>query len=408
MGVRWLRAPGGPETHKLAHELGFFTWYQNSIAGPDAHAYLAGTRVTWINEEKNRVNWLRSNLQRVKDQGDLVFEFSNEWNLHGGERKGLLAEKYVKDWLVPLKRLRDAEFSSIELAGGVVGNADDVYLEKVYKAGGWPLFDILDLHAAGSPRSADFDDGNTYWSYLAALRGIREILRKYGAKELWLSEFYSPVAPNSSCSNNERVAAQDLTLQIVLAIAADVRGFMYYCFDDFDRFGPNISSAETIGEPADRECYFGLIRRDWTPKATLWAYATAAWYLEGAKFLGDVAMPKPWLHGLLFEGRRGKVAVLWSRQEGYLLHEPAHPRHTHPEPWEPIWTDKVSVPLKSAGKTITVVDCVGRARTLQPDKDGMVTVELDGAPLYVLGVELAPSEGHFSRILRPRSSEDDQ
>ncbi|HQE83935.1 MAG TPA: hypothetical protein PLM14_13110 [Candidatus Hydrogenedentes bacterium] len=396
LGIRWLRASGD---HALAQRMGFFTWYQNSVAGPEAEAYKRG-EPSWINESANREDYLAGNLRFVLDHGDLVFEFTNEWNLWGGEGQGLLAEKYTRDWLVPIRRLRDEMAPHVKLAGCVLANGDLAFLDKVYEAGGWDQFELLSFHAAGEPRAPDFDDGITYWSYLATLRRIHEAMLKYGRKELWMTEFYAPCAPNSTVSNNERVAAENIPLMCAMAIAADVRGFMLYCLDDFD--GPEeIKTASQVGEPAERESYFGIVRRDWCPKAGLWAYQAAAWYLEGARFLGDVQLPEPWLHGLLFQSRQGRVALLWSRKDGYLSQRPPHPRATHRPPWEEFWTSRTPIELPASDSVVTVVDCVGHARYLTPGADGSVTIELTGAPIYVLGAAIEPCAGQFSEMFKP-------
>jgi len=399
IGVRWLRASGD---HALAQRKGFFTWYQNSVLGPPAEAYKRG-KPSWVNKSANRENFLAGNLQFVLDHKDLVFEFTNEWNLWGGEGKGLLAAKYAKDWLIPLKRLRDKMAPHVKLAGCVIANGDLVFLDKVYKAGGWDQFEILSFHAAGEPRTPDFDDGNTYWSYLATLRRIHESMRKYGRKELWMTEFYAPCAPNSTVSNNERVAAENIPLMCGLAVAADVRGFMLYCLDDYD--GPEeIKTSSQVGAPAERESYFGLVRRDWRPKAGLWAYQAAAYYLDGATFVGDIKLSEPWLHGLLFESRQGRVALLWSRKDGYLLQPPAHPRATHRPPWQGFWTSRIRIELAAAGSGVTIVDCVGHVRRVTPDSDGKVTIELTGAPIYLLGAAFRTHSGRFSDMFERRES----
>ncbi len=397
LGIRWLRMTGD---HALARQMGFFPWYHNGIGGDaKANEYFEG-KPTWIDDPKNRENWLKGNLERILQQGNEYFEFSNEWNLYKGENKGVLAEKYVKDWMTILKPLRDKIAPKVKLAGCSVANADMVFMDKVYRAGGWDTFEALAFHAAGNPRSPDFDDGVTYWSYLATLRNIRAALKKYGQKELWMTEMYTPCSPNTSCSNNERTTAEDTMLSIALAVAADVRGFMYYCFDDFMRFG-EIKTPDEIGEPMEREQYFGLVRFDWTPKVALWAYQTAAYYFDGVQFLGDVKLPDKNLYGLLFKGRNGKFAVLWSRKEGYLMHEGKLRSNTHRPAWQEHWSEQTPLDVETRPKGLTVVDCVGRKRTILPNPGGKATIMLTGAPVYVFGGDFTPVKGRFSKMLQP-------
>jgi len=311
-----------------------------------------------------------------------------------------LADKYVKDWMAILKPLRDKMAPKVKLTGCTVANADLVFLDKVYQAGGWDMFEALAFHAAGSPRAIDFDDGNTYWSYLATLRQIRAVMKKYGQKELWMTELYAPAGPNSSCSNNERTSAEDIMLSIALAVAADVRGIMHYCFDDYTMC-EEIKTARDIGEPFEREQYFGLVRFGWTPKAGLWAYQTAAYCFDGVKFLGDVELADKDLRGLLFEGRNGPFAVLWSRKEGYMLHEDPIRYNTHRPAWEDGWTIKTPLTIEPSSKELTVIDCVGRTRKIAPDAGGKTTIQLTGSPIYVFGGKFKPIKGRFASVLQP-------
>jgi hypothetical protein len=394
IGVRGLRMSNDSN---LAHQMGFYTWYQNNISGSAAYDYFAG-RPSWIDVSANRDQFSQGNLQHVINQGDSVFEFTNEWNLYGGAESGVLADRYARDWAIPLKAIRDQICPQVKLAGCVIANGDLTYLSRVYNAGGWNAFDILAFHAIGVPDSCDFDNGNTYWSYLATLRRVYTAMKQYGEKELWMTEFYAPTAPNNSMSNNERVSAEEITLQCALAVAADVRGFMLYCLDDFDD-SEEIKTASQVGEPMEREYYFGLVRRDWTPKAGLWAYQTAAYYFDGARFIGDISMPAPDLFGMVFEGRNGRFAVLWSRKEGYLGHSSYHPiQALHKQPWEEFWTLRTPFTF-AANSGVTVVNCVGQSRTITP-VNGNVTIELTGAPIYVVGGNFSTCAGKFSTLFQ--------
>jgi hypothetical protein len=395
IGVRWLRMA---EDHHLAQEMGFFTWYHNGIYDAEAQKYFAG-QPTWIDDPKNRENWLTGNLQKVLEQKNEYFEFSNEWNLHGGENNGVLAEKYAKDWLTILKPLRDKMAPNVKLTGLTVGNTDRVFIDKVAKAGGWDNFDVVAFHAACTPRSVDFDDGQTYWSYLGTLREMRAVLKQYGEKEVWLTEMYSPDAPNSSINPNERTSAENLLLSVALAFAADIRGFMYYCFDDYvpSWLSGEVKTSAQVGEPAEREQYFGMVRFDWTPKTQLWAYQNAAHVFDGATFRGDVKMPAKDVCGLLFDSPAGPFAVLWSRKEGFQLHEPPVNPNAHRPPWCDTWSVRSTLVVDAESSGVTVIDCIGRATSLQPDASGQCRIELTGAPIVVRGGKFAATKGRFSQ-----------
>jgi hypothetical protein len=390
IGTRWLLRC---ENRELAHRMGFFTLLHNQPYSV-LDKYFRG-QSTWANDSTKREAWLRGNLERAVQEKDSWFNFSNEWNLRDGEMKGVLAERYVNDWLRPLHQLRDRIAPQMKLTGCVVAGGDLVFLEKVYRAGGWELFDGLNFHASGVPKSPDYDDPNDYWTYLGTLRRIHEGIRKFGKKELWMTELYAPTAPNNSCSTNERQAAERIALMYGLAVAADVRCAMLWRLDDNER-RERIYTAGEVGEPSEREYYFGLIRRDYTPKAGLWAYQTASYMFDGARFLGDIDMPADDLHGMLFEGREGRFAMLWSRREGYVTSGYSNPRYTHRPPWEDAWTVRTPIPVKAAGREVMVIDAIGRQRTLIPGPQGNVNIELTGAPVYVLGGEYKPVKGRLA------------
>lgn len=401
MGVRWLRQTGD---WKLAKAKGFHLWYHNNVPDGEATAAYFQGKPSWLSNPASRAAFIDGNLRTALDQGAEVFEFTNEWNLKGGEQKAALAEKYAKDWLPLIKARRDAIAPSIKLGGAVVANADLPFLQKIHDLGAWGDFDLLVFHDSGVPRSPDTDE-DVYWSYLKTLSDIRKTLRLFGSKELWMTEFYSPTAPNTSVSNNERVSAQDLVLMVGLAVAADVRGMMYYCLDDFDR-QEQIATPADVGEPIYRENYFGLLRRDWTPKAGLWAYATCAWMFEGARFLGDARLPGK-TEGLVFEGKRGKFALIWDRSEGYLRQERSAPRNFHREPWEKFWTLETDLRLPVADRAagLTVIDAVGRSTTVKPASDGVATLKVSGAPVFVIGADLQVERGKYSKLFYPEKGD---
>jgi hypothetical protein len=393
IGVRYLRSHGNCSAE--ARQMGFTLWYANQPGGQDWNRYWKGER-TWMDDPKNRRAWLAGNLERTADLGAETFEFGNEWNLADGAENPTRAERYVKEWLGLLKEVRDADFPQIRLGGCVVANADLPYLKVVYDQGGWPLFDDLVFHMSGLPRAAD-NPGKEYWNVLRSLCDIRSALRQYGEKPLYLSEFYAPTAPNVLVSNNERGSAADLAIQIALAIAADVKGLMLYCLDDFDRVLP-IKTAAELGEPSFRENYFGLVRRDWVPKATLWTFATAAELLDGARFVGDVDLPgAKHSFGLLFETPRGPVAFLWSRIDGYPQHEGSRPHAAHRPPWRSsvIRTEPVVLP----GESVHVSDVFGRTHAVV-GKEGRIRLELSSEPVFVQGLDLEAVNGYFSKMLK--------
>ncbi len=395
IGVRWLRATGKPD---LARSMGFGLWYHNNLPYSQAVADYFQGKENWLSDPAKREAFIASNIKTALANQAVTLEFTNEWNLDRGDNKAYRAEKYAKDWLPLLKKVRDEMAPNLRLAGGVVANADLPFLKKMHDCGAWDDFDVLAFHSSGVPKSSDLD--GMYWSYLETLKNIRMAIRQFGVKELWMTEFYAPAAPNYMTSYTERSAAENLTLMCALAIAADVRCMMYYCFDDFDR-QPEIARQGALPEPVLRENYFGLVRRDWTPKASLWAYENCAWIFDGAAYVGDVKLPVPALNGLLFKGKSGPFALLWSRQEGYANDLPFAPRGHHREPWVNQWSQSTPLMLKAGGGDVYAVDCLGRRRNLAPDQNGMVRIDLTGEPIFVFGVQLESVRGRFTTMFYP-------
>ncbi|MBQ9776044.1 MAG: hypothetical protein IJW17_08420 [Lentisphaeria bacterium] len=181
MGISLTRMAYGVED--TAHKHGIRTWMHLNIAN-DAHTrdYFDRKRTTWLNIPENREKYLKAQMQRAANSGAEVYEFSNEWNLHGGDNRAHRAELYAKDWLPLIKKLRDKYFPQLKIGGLVIANADMSYMQKVYENGGWQLFDYLVFHASGVPRSAENDDN--YWSYFRTLKNIRKALNNYGEKPL--------------------------------------------------------------------------------------------------------------------------------------------------------------------------------------------------------------------------------
>ena len=136
----------------------------------------------------------------------------------------------------------------------------------------------------------------------------------------------------------------------------------------------------------DGEYHYGLLMRDNSLKPSAMAYAAAAEALDGAKFVKYYEPEKSKVRGMIFDTPRGKLAILYDRTEGYTLSKNSK-NFGHPEPWVSSWKVKHDVKFPVSGESITVIDPIGRARTI-PAKNGKVTLTLDGAPLMVLGLDI--------------------
>lgn len=391
VGVHYLRQQACDP--KEAVKAGFEVWFHNNPFNPDDQIFWDAK--AWHTNVEERKKWLAFNLETTKNNWATTFEFNNEWNRHGFPKNKEIAVKYVKDWLIPLDQVRKEKYPEIKLAGACVSNADTEYMQVMYENGAWDHFDYFVFHDSGMPRSPDSPDF-CYWNFLQTLMDVRKALRTYGEKPAYITEFYSPTAPNISCSNNERLAAADILLEIALCNAANVKGMMYYGFDDFDWNQP-IQHLPEMSEPACREKYFGLIRRDYVPKALLWTFATAADTFDGATFKGDLELKGTKSYGLLFDSPKGPFAVMWSRIDGYMAHETKMNGNWHPAPWRKIFSSQEHVIVN--GNNVTVTDIVGRTRSAQMS-DGKAELYLTGEPVIVRGLKETPVNGYFSKMLK--------
>ncbi len=399
IGVSTIRQ-SHPYEH-IAQKYGLRTWYHNNIGdSASLEAYVKGAR-NWLSDPKALSRWMLGNLKLTHDTGSEVFEFSNEWNLYGGEQKAVRAKAYA-DFAKVLRKTRDQYYPDIKLTGLTVCNGDMPYMQKVYEQGAWDDFDYLAFHATGVTRSPETDD--SYWSYIRTLRAVREAARRFGDKPLYLTEFYSPTAPNMLITNNERIAATDIGIQVGLAVAADVKNIMYYTFNDLET-GALIHPDNNIS--LQRECHFGLFHRNWMPKLPLWAWQTAARFFDPGKFLGDLQFDDPDARGLLFDrGPNGKFALLWSRKDGLRKQEAPIQQGFHLQPWIPA---DLNAPLELTvdamnRQCVWVTDAVGRTRRVAANSDGKVVLPLTEAPLYVEGARLIPTKGPVYRMLSPDAS----
>ncbi len=401
IGVSLVRQCYGYE--ELAHSLGIRTWYHNNIGDWDNVLRHARGENSWLANRESVKKFMAGNLKNTRASGSEVFEFSNEWNLSGGERKAKLAEVYAF-YASALREVRDRDFPEIKLTGLSIANGDMPYMRTVYEKGAWDDFDYLAFHAAGITRSPENDD--SYWSYLGTLKTIREATREFGDKPLYISELYSASGPNFGVTNNQRTTADDLCIQMALAVAADVKNVMLYMFNDFEP--PHLIGTH-VKQDRKRECHFGLFHRDWMPKVPLWAYQTAAKFFDPGEFLGDLQFENPDARGLLFDkGPNGKFAVLWSRKDGLREQEAIIPQGFHRAPW--VATD-VTPPRPLAltaenGKSIRVTDVVGETKLLTADRNGIVILPLTESPVYVEGARLVPVAGEIFRLLSPRAADE--
>jgi hypothetical protein len=284
--------------------------------------------------------------------------------------------------------------AGIKLLSFGLAGMDVKFTDELQAAGGWELLDAMALHPGRGNFTADYPvsipwqewklgaHGN-YWNYYGSIRTAAELVKKYGRpgepKELFLTEVYAPVFPNSFWEDSLRHSAENAVLALALAKTVDAKAVMWYqLFDSiwFDRLGV---------DPKNREYYFGLVQRDLSFRPLLLGYIAAAEALDQATFVRWLQFPQyPHARGLLFQTPRGPMTVLWDRTDGYVLSENT-PNFASPEAWIDPWKTKTPIEFAISGKEVRVINCIGQETTLSPTA-GKVRLTLDGAPQIVYGL----------------------
>ncbi|MET9246223.1 hypothetical protein [Nonomuraea sp. NPDC003709] len=379
IGVKWVRiaydgAPGIPPAELDALGIGHNVQLGGVIYNGTAEQVAA---------------WADDRARIARESGATYFEVANELNQPW--MSGQKAAEYVRDGLKPIHdRLKD---SGIKLMNCGLGGMDYRWTANFHAAGGWDLIDAFAFHpgrgnftADHAPPPEEWEQGSngSYWNFLGSLRKARQTLDEYGGdKELWLTEAYACTRPNAWWNDTIRQAAENTLLQLALCLSEGVDGVNWYQPHDSTIHHPQEA------DPNNAEYHHGLLNRDTSIKPTLLAFATATRHLEGATFKRWLTFADPDLKGLLFDTPRGKLAVLWSRKDGYILNRDhgEDQWYPHPEAWEDHWPTKTRLSLKTSGQTVREIDCIGQERTITAT-GRRVRVTLDGAPRLYYGLEL--------------------
>lgn len=383
MGVRWLRHGDNRNYEKITaiHHSNPVWTGEKALKGAEREA------------------WIRKELQRCVDQKNPWWEYGNELNMSTagiamegvGIGQALLAEAYVEG-LKEVHRLRkEMGAEQVKILSFGIAGMDLKFVEKFRALGGWDLIDGFALHpgrgnvAPDYPVSDPFAEWKVgpkggYWNYYGSVKTAAMMLEEYGGdKPLWLTEIYAPTFPNSFWEDSMRHATENLVLTFALAQAEGVKSAMWYqLFDSVwhDRLGAS---------EKDREYHFGLMNRDMSFKPLVLAYAAAAEALDGAKFNRWLKMPDPDLKGLLFDTPQGSLAILWSRKDGYTLSKKV-PNFASKEPWQDAWKTRTPLTIPVASGKFGITDAIGVPREAAVSGDSAV-IELDGAPLFVRGLD---------------------
>lgn len=223
------------------------------------------------------------------------------------------------------------------------------FIEAVLAEGTAEFLDAVSIHPYRYPRSPEESD------FVGDLERCHALLERYGIgdKPIWLTEVGWPNQDDRRGSSEEETANY-LVRMVSLARSRPYIGPIFWY--DFQNDG---------WDPAYNEDNFGLIRKDFAPKAPYLAAAMMTRVLGAKRFVRDHALPPPgYLHE--YEGGGRRTLVAWST----------------PVP--------ATLRLRLDAAEVEVSDGTGRIETV-PVTDGLLTLELGERPIFIDGGFASPS-----------------
>lgn len=195
--------------------------------------------------------------------------------------------------------------------------------------------------------------------------------------ELYVTEFGAatpPAGPFGSASENGQV--RRVLRDAFVFLAEDVKAFTPHWLGQNER---SVTNAED---------WYGFFRADGSPKPVLVAFANQAQVLDGGEYIGH----------LFYQTDVG--AMLMKNNEEFILS---------------LWTNDLdfSVEVETGVESVTLIDTVGRTSILATP-GGKVTLQLNGDPIYLLGVspqlveaaQKEPFKGQWEEGVFQRNSRD--
>ncbi|MGW7682048.1 hypothetical protein ACWGID_14990 [Kribbella sp. NPDC054772] len=342
--------------------------------------------------------WADDMVGRAMYSGARYYECANELNLTAADKT---PAQYVADVLQPLRTAMTSKGATFKVMTCGLAGYPEQWIQDFGAAGGWNHVDVLAYHPGRGNYTADYEpsepwSNETRWNFLGTLKKARAQADAAGNKELWLTEAYAGTLPNRWWTDTYRNAAENVLLQLALAKVHGVRGVTWYTLND------SIQQQPMEADPDSVEYHHGLLHRDLGAKPSLLAFATAARWLDQSTWLGWADLGDPDLFGLVFSTPTGKVNLLWSRKDGYVLNDDPNRRiasstayYRTPEPWEDLWPTKtnVTVPTPASSTSVRELNCLGMDVATHQAVNAQVTVTLDGSPRIFIGLALPLTTG---------------
>jgi hypothetical protein len=346
-GIQWVQTPFDWDAVESPEGVWHFDHLDETVAWADA----AGIRllatlnynVPWATPaHKHMDKWL-TYVRKVVGRYRGSVRHWEVWNEPNGQ--WFWPSPSPADYAVFLKETSRAIKQidpGLQVVFGGTYNIDTGYIEAALKAGARDSFDVVSVHPYGS--SVD-NIGNDIARLVAVLKRYQA-----AAKPIWITEWGWSAVNNDP--REEQQHAVNLAIGWNIALHdPPVKRIFWYEFQSQEE------------KPSDREHYFGLVRRDLTPRP---AYL-ACQALTRARPSGSTTdegdwwrQGMTWPHWVRPDGRKGWAVWLWSGEADYRL--------------------------KVRGPVVEAFDHLGKPLPLDV-KDGAARVRLARAPIYVIGPE---------------------
>ena len=179
------------------------------------------------------------------------WEIINEVDIINHWLPGIYAKDYVKLLKVGSAVIkRDNKNTKVAFSG--IANTDTKFIDSVFSAGVSSYFDIMNVHRY-SPKTVEPEVLLDYFTHLS------QKLIKYSLKKnVWLTE----CGTSSVVGATEQSQANRLPRIFIISFACGIDKVFWY------------KSRSREQNPKDKEDFFGLWHKDYTPKPAYYAYKT--------------------------------------------------------------------------------------------------------------------------------------
>lgn len=344
-GIQWVRTDFDWDRVENPEGVWHFDHLDETVAWADA----AGIRllaqlnynVPWANPAyKHMDKWL-GYVRQVVGHYRRSVRYWEVWNEPNGQWfwPSPNAAQYAVFLRETTKVIRQIDPDLRVLFGGTYG-IDTGYLEAALKAGAGDWFDVVSVH----PYSTAVDNtGND-------LTRLVDLMKRYHVegKPIWITEWGWSAIGNDPRQQQEHAVNLAIAWNIALHDSPVERIFWY-----------EFHSEEA--KPADREHYFGLVRRDLTPRPAYLAYRA----LTRARPAGSKPDAGDWW-------RQGMTWPHWTRPDGK-------------KGWAVwLWSGEADYAVTVQGPVVEAFDHLGAPLRLKVTS-GKADVRLRRAPLYIVG-----------------------